>query len=94
LIGFEKAIQRDIKVNLYQYEFDALVSLVFNSESKFLNIYGANNGETKIKKNINNKNYEAGVDEMSDVTNHGLHGLVARRKSEINIFKNKIYEMH
>jgi GH24 family phage-related lysozyme (muramidase) len=94
LIEFENAVKRDITVNLYQHEYDALVSLVFNSGSEFLNIGGANNGETKIKKNINNKNYEAGADEMSDVTNHGLPGLVARRKSEINIFKNKIYEMH
>jgi len=50
LPAFEKAVQRDITVPLYQYEFDALVSLLFNTGSNFLNIGGARRGETKIKK--------------------------------------------
>ena len=33
---FEKAVQRDITVPLYQYEFDALVSLLFNTGPDFL----------------------------------------------------------
>ena len=92
LIEFEKSIQRDIKVPLYQHEFDALVSLVFNTGENFLNIGGKNNGETQIKKKINNKEYEAGADEMSDVTNGGTSGLVKRRKAEINMFKKNIYD--
>lgn len=89
---YEKAVQRDITVNLHQSEFDALVSLLFNTGSEFLNTGGANGGETKIKKNINNLMYEQGADEMSDVTNSGTGGLVKRRKAEINIFKNNIYD--
>ena len=92
LLEFEKSIQRDIEVNLYQYEFDALVSLIFNAGSNFLNTGGKNDGETQIKKKINNKQYSEGADEMSDVTNNGLAGLVSRRKAEINIFKNNIYD--
>lgn len=92
LVEFEKAVQRDITVNLYQYEFDALVSLLFNTGSDFLNVGGANDGETKIKKNINNKEYEKGVEEFRDVTNNGLAGLVVRRNAEINIFKKNIYD--
>ncbi|CAN1502029.1 Endolysin/autolysin [Flavobacteriaceae bacterium] len=92
LIGFEKAIQRDIKSKLYQYEFDALVSLVFNTGGEFLNTGGANDGETQIKKKINTEEYSAGADEMSDVTNGGTPGLVKRRKAEINMFKNNIYD--
>ncbi|OWP74047.1 hypothetical protein BWK62_15170 [Flavobacterium oreochromis] len=92
LIEFEKAIQRDIQVPLYQYEFDALVSLTFNTGENFLNTGGARNGETQIKKKINNKEYEAGADEMADVTNGGTSGLVQRRKAEINIFKTNVYD--
>ena len=92
LVNFEKSIQRDIKVNLYQYEFDALVSLVFNTGESFLNIGGKGKGETQIKKKINNKEYEAGADEMADVTNGSTTGLVKRRKAEINMFKNNVYD--
>lgn len=89
---YENAVKRDIKVNLYQQEFDALVSLLFNTGSEFLNTGGAKGGETKIKQNINNQMYEQGADEMSDVTNNGTSGLVKRRKAEINMFKNNIYD--
>ncbi|OEK09801.1 hypothetical protein A8C32_09830 [Flavivirga aquatica] len=92
LIDFEKAVQRDITVNLYQYEFDALVSLLFNTGSQFLNVGGINDGETKIKKYINNKEYTNGANEMSDVTNGGTRGIEKRRQAEINMFKNNIYD--
>jgi GH24 family phage-related lysozyme (muramidase) len=58
IVLYEKAVQRDITVNLYQYEFDALVSLVFNTGQNFLNTKGAGGGDTKIKKNINAKNIQ------------------------------------
>ena len=92
LVEFEKSIQRDITANLYQHEFDALVSLVFNTGENFLNTGGIKKGETQIKKKINKKEYDAGADEMSDVTNNGLSGLVKRRKAEINIFKTNTYD--
>jgi len=91
LLKFEKSLYRDIKVNLYQYEFDALMSLVFNSGPEFLNTGGKNDGVTKIKININNKDYSGGADEMADVTNGGTEGLIKRRKAEINMFKNNVY---
>lgn len=89
---YEKAIQRDITVNLYQHEFDALGSLLFNSGPNFLNVGGVNKGETKIKKNINNELYEEGANEFSDVTNGGTPGLVNRRNKEIKMFKENKYE--
>ncbi|OXA83898.1 glycoside hydrolase family protein [Flavobacterium hercynium] len=91
LVEFENAIKRDITVNLHQYEFDALVSLVFNAGANFLNEGGINDGETKIKIKINNSDYSGGADEFSDVTNGGLSGLVKRRKAEIDMFKNNNY---
>jgi len=92
LADFEAAVKRDITVDLYQYEYDALVSLLFNTGANFLNVGGARNGETQIKKKINNGEYEAGADEMSDVTNGGVEGLVKRRNAEINMFKNNVYD--
>ncbi|WP_026718460.1 glycoside hydrolase family protein [Flavobacterium gelidilacus] len=92
LVEFENAVKRDITATLYQYKYDALVSLVFNTGPNFLNTGGAKGGETKIKKNINNNEYSAGADEMADVTNGGTTGLVKRRKAEINTFKNNIYD--
>ena len=92
LLEFEKAVKRDIYVHLYQNEYDALVSLLYNTGKDFLNVGGVNDGVTKIKKNINSKDYEGGADEMADVTNGGLKGLVARRKAEIKMFKYNIYD--
>ena len=92
VIQFENAVKRDIQVYLYQNEFDALVSLLYNTGKDFLNVGGLNKGVTKIKKKINLKDYEGGADEMGDVTNGGLEGLVVRRKAEIKMFKNNIYD--
>ncbi|MBC9794798.1 lysozyme [Sinomicrobium weinanense] len=89
---YEKAVQRDITKPLYQHEFDALVSLLFNTGANFLNTGGAGGKETKIKKNINAGKYSEGADEMADVTNRGTPGLVKRRKSEIKLFKKGIYD--
>ncbi|WP_202704039.1 peptidoglycan DD-metalloendopeptidase family protein [Flavobacterium sp. UGB4466] len=92
VIQFEKAVKRDIHVYLYQNEFDALVSLLYNTGQNFLNVGGLNDGVTKIKKKINLKDYEGGADEMGDVTNGGLEGLVVRRKAEIKMFKYNVYD--
>ena len=92
LVDFENAVKRDISVPLSQNEFDALVSLLFNAGANFLNTGGAGGGETKIKKHINAGKYHEGADEMADVTNGGLAGLVKRRKAEINMFKNNVYD--
>ena len=92
---FETAVKQEISVKLYQYEYDALVSLLFNSGSKFLSTGGAGKGDTKIKTNINNEDYEAGAEEFRDVTKSKgavQPGLVTRRKQEINMFKNGVYD--
>lgn len=88
----EVAVKKDITVPLFQHEYDALVSLVFNTGAAFLSTKGAGGGDTKIKKNINNKKYEEGANEFSDVTNGGVTGLVNRRQAEIKMFKNGVYE--
>ncbi len=92
LVTFENAVKRDITVPLSQNEFDALVSLLFNTRPTFLNDGGKGRGETKIKQHINAGRYHSGADEMADVTNGGVAGLVKRRKAEINMFKNNVYD--
>jgi GH24 family phage-related lysozyme (muramidase) len=85
---YEKAIQRDITVPLYQYEFDALVSLLFNCGPDFLRLNKAPN----LYKNLLAKNYEVAAAEFLDITNGGTSGLVNRRDKENKIFLHNIYE--
>ncbi len=92
LVDYERAVNRDISVNLYQHEYDALISLLFNCGANFLNVGGANDGETQIKIKINNQDYDGGAEEFRDVTNGGTRGLVLRRQAEINMFKHNIYD--
>jgi GH24 family phage-related lysozyme (muramidase)/plastocyanin len=84
----ENAVQRDIKVDLYQYEFDALVSLLYNTGENFLFLGKA----PKLLRNINNSKYEDASIEFLDITNSKTVGLVARRNAEKNIFSNNIYD--
>lgn len=57
----EDSVKNNINVPLHQYEYDALVSLVYNCGSNFLSTGGKNKGDTKIKKYINDKDYYAGA---------------------------------
>ncbi|MCO6564666.1 MAG: hypothetical protein J6581_04405 [Apibacter sp.] len=88
IVLYEKAIQRDITVNLYQHEFDALLSLLFNCGPDYLRL----NKAPKLRSNLLNKNYEAAAHEFLDITNGGTSGLVKRRKHESKIFLENIYE--
>ncbi|MFV0531539.1 MAG: glycoside hydrolase family protein, partial [Flavobacteriales bacterium] len=88
LVEFENAVKRDITVNLYQHEYDALVSLLFNCGANYLK----ENKAPKLYSNLLNKNYEAAAKEFLDITNNDTPGLVKRRKAENNIFLNNIYD--
>jgi GH24 family phage-related lysozyme (muramidase)/LysM repeat protein len=73
-----------IQVPLHQHEFDALMSLAFNT-----------GGLTKFKKmlaKLNTGDYSGCCDEFADITNHGDKGLVDRRKSEMKLFRNNVYD--
>ena len=85
---FEKAVQRDITVPLYQYEFDALVSLLFNTGPDFLK----NNKAPRLHKKLLDKDYANAPKEMLDITNGGTKGLVLRRKAENKLFKTNVYD--
>jgi GH24 family phage-related lysozyme (muramidase) len=88
IVAFEKAVQRDVPVPLYQYEFDALVSFLFNCGENFF----VKKKAPKLHKNLLDKEYEKAANEFLDVTSGGLGGLVKRRKAENNIFLNNIYD--
>lgn len=88
----EPGVKRSITVPLYQSEFDALVSLCYNTGASFLDEGGKGKGDTEIKININNGDYDSGCNEMADVTNHGTLGLIRRREAEMLMFLEGNYE--
>lgn len=92
LPNYENAVRECITKPLYQYEFDALVSLLFNTGANFLNNGGFDGRQTKIMEHINNGKYHDGANEMADVTNGGIRGLEKRRRSEIRLFKTNVYD--
>lgn len=77
-------IQVAVKVPMYQYEYDALLSLIFNAGNpkKF----------PKLFKKLNGSQYSQCTEEFSDITSGGDRGLVKRRKSEVNMFLHNIYD--
>lgn len=88
IVQFEKAVQRDVTVPLYQHEFDALVSFLFNCGENFF----VKKKAPKLHKHLLNKEYDEAAEEFLDVTSGGLKGLVKRRKAENNIFLKNIYD--
>ena len=82
--GTVEVIKESVSVPLYQQEFDALVSLAFNTGgiSKF----------PKLMSKLNTKDYSGACDEFADITNHGTSGLVKRRNAEIKMFRNNVYD--
>ncbi|EOD6327545.1 peptidoglycan DD-metalloendopeptidase family protein [Providencia stuartii] len=87
LIRFELAVKKEINVKLYQHEYDALVSLLFNCGSNFFSL----NKAPKLLMLINSEQYELAANEFSDITNNGVLGLVRRRSAEKDVFLNANY---
>ncbi len=87
LAAIERGVKRSISVNLYQHEFDALVSLLFNCGEFFLSSGGAPN----LLALLDAEQYEQAANEFLDITNGGDSGLMARRRAENNIFLNNEY---
>lgn len=86
LIRFESSVNRNIKVNLTQNKFDALVSFAFN--------VGTGNFETStLLKKINTS---APIEEIEEQFRRWIHagkkvlpGLKARREREIKLYKGE-----
>lgn len=81
-------VKSKVTVNLYQYEFDALVSLAFNVEV-------AVGSDSTLLRKLNAEDYEGAADEFRNWRKAGgvvAPGLVKRRAQETDIFKNNIYD--
>jgi GH24 family phage-related lysozyme (muramidase) len=79
---FEKAVQKDVTVKLYQIEFDALVDLLFNCGPYFLSL----NKAPKLYKNLLDEKYEEAAKEFLDIENK------KRRQQNYEIFINGNYD--
>lgn len=82
LSKFESAISRLVKVPLKQYEFDALVSLVFN-------IGETNFARSTLLKKLNVNDFKGAAEQFLVWKNAGgrpVQGLLNRRKREKDMF--------
>ncbi|ECC1555138.1 TPA_asm: glycoside hydrolase family protein, partial [Salmonella enterica subsp. arizonae serovar 62:z4,z23:-] len=87
LPSYVDGVKSSVSVKLYQYEFDALVCLLFNIGSSGLRLKAP-----MLRNKLNQEDYEGAAQEFLDITNGGESGLVARRISENNLFLNNIYD--
>jgi GH24 family phage-related lysozyme (muramidase) len=72
-----------VQVPMFQHEYDALVSLIFNM--------GSFKKCPKLLSKLNTKDCSGCCSEFADITNGGTAGLVTRRKAEMDIFTNSVY---
>lgn len=82
LVKFENAINRLVKVNLNQNQFDALASFTYN-------LGETNLANSTLLKKINAKDFKGAADEFLKWVNAGgkrLQGLVNRRNAERSLF--------
>ena len=82
LLKFESAITRLVKVPLKQYEFDALVSLVFN-------IGETNFARSTLLKKLNTNDFKGAAEQFLAWKNAGgrpVQGVLNRRKREKDMF--------
>lgn len=85
LIKFESVINRNVRVTLNQFQFDALVSLVFNiGEGNFL--------KSTLLKELNKGNYEEVINQILRWQYaNGKPILLNRRKREARLFERGAY---
>lgn len=80
----ESKVKAAVQAPMLQQEYDALVSLIFN--------LGGFKKCPKLLSKLNTKDYSGCCDEFADITNNGTTGLVKRRKAEMVIFRNNVYD--
>ncbi|WP_310557108.1 glycoside hydrolase family protein, partial [Flavobacterium sp.] len=81
-------VKSKVTVDLYQYEFDALVSLAFNVEASV-------GSESTLLRMLNAANYDGAANEFKNwriADGVVSPGLVIRRAQEKEIFKNNTYD--
>jgi GH24 family phage-related lysozyme (muramidase) len=81
-------VKSKVAVDLYQHEFDALVSLAYNTEASV-------GSESTLLRMLNTKNYDGAANEFKNwrvAAGVVSPGLVKRRAQETEIFKNNTYD--
>ncbi|WP_024549785.1 glycoside hydrolase family protein [Siccibacter turicensis] len=84
LPNYINELKKAISVDLYQHEFDALVSLLFNM--------GSMRKAPLMRDKLNAGDYEGASSEFLDITNGGSAGLIARRNKEHSLFLTGVYD--
>jgi len=84
LSDYVRELKGAVNADLYQYEFDALISLLFNM--------GRMSKAPKLISKLNRGNYEGAANEFLDITNGGVSGLVTRRQKEHSLFLTGVYD--
>lgn len=79
---FERSVNRNVKVPLTQYQFNALTSFAFN-------VGGANLKSSTLLKKLNREDYNGAANELPKwkyASGKVMNGLIRRRKAERNMF--------
>ncbi|WP_105738316.1 glycoside hydrolase family protein [Cronobacter dublinensis] len=88
LVRYEESVRQAITVKLFQNEFDALVSLLFNCGENFFRL-----GKAPLLIDcLNSEDYSGAAEQFLDITNGGDSGLIKRRSAEYKLFKDSIYD--
>ncbi|EQA5672428.1 glycoside hydrolase family protein [Cronobacter malonaticus] len=88
LIKYEGAVKEAVTVKLYQNEFDALVSLLFNCGENFFRL----NKAPLLINNLNSEDSPGAAQQFLDITNGGDNGLTTIRNAEYKIFMESLYD--
>jgi lysozyme len=80
----EHRLNSDVSVPLFQYEYDALVSIVYNC--------GAGNGADSLIRNVNSGSYSSLRSFISSYRVGSNHGVHLRRESEARLFATGSYD--
>ncbi|MDI6478137.1 lysozyme [Cronobacter dublinensis] len=88
LVRYEESVRQAITVKLFQNEFDALVSLLFNCGENFFRL-----GKAPLLTDcLNSEDYSGAAEQFLDITNGCDSGLIKRRSAEYKLFKDSIYD--
>lgn len=80
----ERRLNSDVHVSLFQFEYDALVSVVYNC--------GAGEGANRIIQKVNTGHYELMFDFILSYRVGNNPGLPPRRYSEARLFASGVYD--
>ncbi len=84
LSDYVRELKGAVNTDVYQCEFDALVSLLFNM--------GRMIKAPQLTFKLDQGNYEGAANQFLNITNGGVSGLVTRRQKEHCLFLTAVYD--